>query len=573
MGCTCCVIVDWVDRKKTLAQGPRPKFQVAHSSIVESTRPVSAACLHHGITMARRQVQLAPAGSGNLPPGHRTANSRNRQHCQRLKHATTRIEEWRRAVLQLDGAWIPSSLRQGFGKLAHAKQWLQAILLLHGASEKSQRVDQAAYNSVASACNGARSLSLAWRVALHNLILVREVGMKADKFSYGIAAVTCSGMSLWSRSCLLLSAARESDVRLNAIAFSSVLDSNSKAGRWRKTQALLREMQNGFAEPDTQCINVLMSALSRAADTSEKLWQVCLQVLQTAAASFGVDEVSFNTALILLESSDSDDKVWSLISTMRKASIRPSQVTYGTASRVFGMSSLWSASLEALRNGSCIGVVPNIVAYGSTLDACQRRGAWAMARTLLQDISMSELQANAPACGAVITAAGNSHQWSHTLALLSHVAKMSISITAPSIGAAMSACQGAADVMTINPDAPDANITTVTTLWQQVLGFFRLWVLVRPDLPMIGSAVSACSKGDRWEQALEMLTFSTIWRVQPSLVVVNSALDGMDRAGRWAQAANLLFGLSPATVRLDSLGLRSMMQAAEASGITGQTLN
>ena len=78
--------------------------------------------------------------------------------------------------------------------------------------------------------------------------------------------------------------------------------------------------------------------------------------------------------------------------------------------------------------------------------------------------------------------------------------------------------------------------------------------------------------GDRWEQALELLTFSAVWRVQPSLVVVNSALDGMDRAGHWAQAANLLFGLSPATVSLDSLGLRSMMQAVEASGITGQTL-
>ncbi|OLP96858.1 Pentatricopeptide repeat-containing protein, chloroplastic [Symbiodinium microadriaticum] len=513
--------------------------------------------------MAKSQ-QLAPPGSGNLPLGYRTANSRNPQRCQRLKHTTSRIDKWRRAVLQLDGAWIPSSLRQGFGKLAHAKQWLQAILLLYGASEASLRVDEAAYNSVASACNGARSLSMAWRVALKNLILVRKVGMKADKFSYGIAAVACSGMSFWSRSCLLLTDARRASVRLGAIAWSSVLDANSKAGRWKKTQALLQEMQNGSEAPDTQCINVQMSAISRAAE-AQKLWQVSLEVLKTAAASIGVDEVSFNTALMLLDSSGSvDDKVWSLISAMRKASIRPSQVTYGTASRVFGMSSLWSSSLEALRNGSCIGVVPNIVACGSTLDACQRCAAWSMACMLLKDISTAQLQANAPACGAVITAAGNSHQWSHTLAMLSHVETMYIAITAPIIGAVMSACQGAADVMTLNPDA------NIRTLWQQVLGSFRLWASGRPDLPMIGSAVSACSRGDRWEQALELLTFSAVWRVQPSLVVLNSALDGMDRAGHWAQAANLLFGLSPATVSLDSLGLRSMMQAVEASGITGQ---
>ena len=377
MDCTCSVIFNrlkwqagWMAKQ---LGSSRPKFQV-----VESKGPVSAACLHHGITMAKSQ-QLAPPGSGNLPLGYRTANSRNPQRCQRLKHTTSRIDKWRRAVLQLDGAWIPSSLRQGFGKLAHAKQWLQAILLLCGASEASLRVDEAAYNSVASACNGARSLSMAWRVPLKNLILVRKVGMKADKFSYGIAAVACSGMSFWSRSCLLLTDARRASVRLGAIAWSSVLDANSKAGRWKKTQALLQEMQNGSEAPDTQCINVQMSAISRAAE-AQKLWQVSLEVLKTAAASIGVDEVSFNTALMLLDSSGSvDDKVWSLISAMRNASIRPSQVTYGTASRVFGMSSLWSSSLEALRSGSCIGVVPNIVACGSTLDACQRCAAWSMA--------------------------------------------------------------------------------------------------------------------------------------------------------------------------------------------------
>ena len=107
----------------------------------------------------------------------------------------------------------------------------------------------------------------------------------------------------------------------------------------------------------------------------------------------------------------------------------------------------------------------------------------------LKDISTAQLQANAPACGAVITAAGNSHQWSHTLAMLSHVETMYIAITAPIIGAVMSACQGAADVMTLNPDA------NIRTLWQQVLGSFRLWDSGRPDLPMIGSAVSACSRG------------------------------------------------------------------------------
>ena len=489
------------------------------------------------------KIQAQPSGQTNL-----------KKHRQRAKARSSRHEDWRYAVWQLDSALAPSHVRhvrQGFGRFARAKQWLQSRVLLHKALKTTVQLDVAAYNSVASACNGARRSLMAWRVARRNLGLIRQAGMEVDMFSYGIAAVTCSAspgfsLGLWSQAYSLLKTASMTSVRLSAVAWSSILDTSSKAGRWEDTALLLQAMECGTGPvPDTHCVNVLMSAVA---------WQLGLDIFSKATTSVGVDEVSFNSALALLEGRSSADGVWSLVSMMRKTRIRPSQVTYGTASRVFGVSSLWSCAVQALRFGSLSGVAPNIIACGAAVDACQRSGAWTMAWMLLQEISTIQLQTNAPACGAAITAAGNCQQWSHTLALLSQVAKMSIPTTAPTIGAAMSACQGAVDL--------------TTGSWQQVLDFLRLG----SDLQMLGSGVSACSKGQQWDHALALLASSTFWRLQPSLTVVNSALDGLDRAGLWAEAADLLASFSPST-KLDSLSLRSIMQATEVGGGTGQNLD
>ena len=477
--------------------------------------------------------------------------------------------DWRRAVLRLDATLTETQVKNGFGTLVRAKQWLQAAQLLGTASSSSVRLDAAAYNAAASACNSARSSSLAWRLAAWSMNWIRQLGLEVDVFSYGAAAVTYSNLvarfssSFWNHASSLLGRAQLATVRLSVVAWGSVLDASSKAGQWRGAAALVRAMQHGDGPvPDTHCINVLLSSVSRA---SRESWQLGLDFFRAAATSVGLDEVSFNAALLLLEGSESAVEAWTLISMMRRASIRPSQVTYGTAARTFGISSAWSCAVETLCVGSLSGVPSSIVAYGAALDACQRGGAWTVAMLLLHSICTVQLESNAPACGAAITAAGNCHQWSHALSLLGQASTVSIPTTAPTLGAVMSACEGAA------ADGLEAFSPDSAARWQQVLDLFqRIQALGVPDLPMIGSSVSACSKGQQWLRALGFLGFAGTSRVQPSLVVVNAALDGLDRAGHWAGASSLLASVSQNLVQVDSLGLRSIMQAAQVGSSAGQ---
>ena len=454
-------------------------------------------------------------------------------------------------------------VQQGFGRLSRSKQWLQAIVLLQTALKTSIRLDEAGYNAVASACNSPWGLRAAWRVALRNLCHLRQLGMEVDVFSFGIGAVTCAMLAdsqgFWGRACCLLQSAQAANIRLSLVAWGSLLDTSSKASRWRDTASLLQSMHCGAGpEPDTHCFNMVISATSRCLSKS---WQLGLEMFSTAASSVGADEVSFNSALVLFEGSRSADGIWSLISMMRRAKIQPTQVTYGTTSRVFSTCSLWRGAVGSLSMGAFTGVAPNVVAFGAALDSCQRSGEWTFGCELLQRICATQLQTSAPAVGAAITAAGNCQQWSHTLALLKKARGMSILTSAPAIGAAMSACEGATE---------DVDLAA-TNLWQQVLGLFQLGALIGVDLPMLGSAVSACSKGQQWERGLFVLAFGRALCIEPGLVVVNSALDGMDRVGRWAEATSLLESISGTVVQLDSLGLRSTMQAAEAGHSPVQT--
>ncbi|CAJ1360951.1 unnamed protein product [Effrenium voratum] len=415
----------------------------------------------------------------------------------------------------------------------------KAVGLLAAARERRNRQDTISYNSVAGACNRRSS----WRESLHVLHLLPEKGMRPDVFSCGISAVTLSGLAkpLWRRAEYLLQSFSAADLQLGTVAWGTILDATSKAGIWEAALGLLTSMCLGGPVPDTHCLNVVISAAGRS-----QSWQQAVSLLSPRMS----DEVSFNSALAALEGGNASLS-WALLSQMRRLKLEPGHVTYGSCTNVLGSSHLWPDALHCLSFASWSGTAPNIITWGACANAM--RGIWAKASNLLGAIRRAQLQATAPCAGAALSAAGGCRQWSQGLAQLATFAARGLA-TMPMLGAAMSALDGEEDAVR----------------WRQVLEMCRAPATdMAPDLFGLGMGASACGKGGAWSRAVEMLQLTKLRRMEPSLTMCNAVLDGLDRSESWTQSL-LLLRLVEGDLSVDSLSLRSLLQASEASGAAQQ---
>ncbi|CAJ1383539.1 unnamed protein product [Effrenium voratum] len=419
-----------------------------------------------------------------------------------------------------------SVLKRCLGLKENWKMQGEAVGLLAAARERRNRQDTISYNSVAG--------------VLH---LLPEKGMRPDVFSCGISAVTLSGLAkpLWRRAEYLLQSFSAADLQLGTVAWGTILDATSKAGIWEAALGLLTSMCLGGPVPDTHCLNVVISAAGRS-----QSWQQAVSLLSPRMS----DEVSFNSALAALEGGNASLS-WALLSQMRRLKLEPGHVTYGSCTNVLGSSHLWPDALHCLSFASWSGTAPNIITWGACANAM--RGIWAKASNLLGAIRRAQLQATAPCAGAALSAAGGCRQWSQGLAQLATFAARGLA-TMPMLGAAMSALDGEEDAVR----------------WRQVLEMCRAPATdMAPDLFGLGMGASACGKGGAWSRAVEVLQLTKLRRMEPSLTMCNAVLDGLDRSESWAQSL-LLLRLVEGDLSVDSLSLRSLLQASEASGAAQQ---
>ena len=61
-----------------------------------------------------------------------------------------------------------------------------------------------------------------------------------------------------------------------------------------------------------------------------------------------------------------------------------------------------------------------------------------------------------------------------------------------------------------------------------------------PDVISYNSAISACEKGQQWEQALRLLLEMRSSRLEPNVMSYNSAISACSKGQQWEQALNLL---------------------------------
>ena len=540
---------------------------------------ISGGCRFVGVTvqltggkLATDRLKLVVRLGSSMTPCTARARSQRKGASR-----TSKFDVWKAALFQLEKDrqdYNSLDVKRVTGSLGSAKQWLNSLALFQRLATLRVRGDATLTNSVASSCNVNNG---PWITPLKLLHSLQAAGIKPDGFSFGVCVKALNGIvlqrgSAWEEAYELLTLQYSRQSQLSPVVWGTVLDTMGKARRWKMGLDLLMSMWLApRPKVDAHCVNVIISGGS---------WRMSLELLSVDA----VDEVSFNSAMANLEG-DQGPLVWGLFSKMRALSIEPTEVTYGTAANVFG--SAWSSALQSIFHGRWASTAPNIVSFGACLNACQKGGNWKSALTLIQSPSFASLQLNAPCSGAALNSCSMGRQWTSALSFLYCLAGSAIGLTMPMLGAAMAACEGAVD----DPDFVDVlegnmpHCDAQETLWQRTLCFYNICSLpdsgkrgtpvrkkLAPDLVTIGIGVSACGKGEQWAKSLQLIEMAKLQQLEPTPTILNSVLNGMDRALCWTQSLALLALFEEERLNLDSLSLRSIMQASEASSNHLQSL-
>ena len=73
--------------------------------------------------------------------------------------------------------------------------------------------------------------------------------------------------------------------------------------------------------------------------------------------------------------------------------------------------------------------------------------------------------------------------------------------------------------------------------WQQALGLLVLRnVSMPPDIITYSAAISACEKGQKWQQALGLLAETRSVSVLPNVITYNTAISACEKGEQWQQA-------------------------------------
>ena len=192
-------------------------------------------------------------------------------------------------------------------------------------------------------------------------------------------------------------------------------------------------------------------------------------------------------------------------------------VFHYSAAIASGPGGLWPSALSVLQHADDSGIIPNEYTFGSVM----RSGDWVLALDCLRSMGRRRLPVNDVIHTTVLNTHAHQHQWERAL---SHHDALS-EITTYTAAAAMSACEKCSNWV--------RSIAILSSMLGQPgkPGF-------SPDLVCSGSAVSACSQGQRWQAASDLLSQMSTKALERNEVCFNAAISSC--AQRW-EAALCLF--------------------------------
>ncbi|CAJ1349354.1 unnamed protein product, partial [Effrenium voratum] len=214
-----------------------------------------------------------------------------------------------------------------------------------------------------------------------------------------------------------------------------------------------------------------------------------------------------------------------------------------TAINALGRASAWPEALGLLCGLRSDSLEPSSITYGAALGAVP---SWSICLSLIGQA----LQAGTPT-GPI-----------HITALIKSLSKGS------DWARSMMAWQEVRDCSMLDPRLNSATITALRGERWTV----AVWLLkeamcsVPPDIVNFNAAISACEKGQQWEQALTLLDAAGGLRVQAETITFSGAISACEKCRQWERALAMLGQLKRSRLTADTIIYSAAISACEKSG-------
>ncbi|CAE8710131.1 unnamed protein product, partial [Polarella glacialis] len=335
---------------------------------------------------------------------------------------------------------------------------------------------------------------------------------------------------VWQLALALVAGAAEGDEVTYNLAISAAADGSCP---WQLGLDLIWEMRRHALEPDRISYNTGISMLG-----SKGRWTGCLELLRNMAqASTDADVISLNAATSAAQETEQWAHAIDLLTTARRRSLQADAITFNTVISATQRSTSWQRSVGLFEVLRASGAEPSLISYNAVLgtSAPQRWGSadqgsmrrWVAALEVAEDLARrgGERQADAVTLGSLAAALQVASQWEATLQLLR-----------------------------------DANRGAGSCFAKSRLD---------PNAAAFASLVGAAEGAERWEQALDILTWceTTVWGAHARHEFVGlgssactAALGAVGRGRRWELALGLFRQALASTHQQRSSGDPRMQQ-------------
>lgn len=271
------------------------------------------------------------------------------------------------------------------------------------------------------------------------------------------------------------------------------------------------------------------ASLSISKFSQQALWQEALQVLAELPADMADVPVT-NAALTACGRASQRLKVCDLLQTIKKRSLQPSIITFGSAISAlqysdewephWGPKKPWQMGLGFFDEIRQVGLETNVFVCSSLLSKTD----WRSSIALFHDMKQLSVSSNLVTFGALISACERQQEWLHALELKDVLIRRNFENNLHTVCTAMSACEKG---------------------WQISLSLLRTLqgplTRLKPNAFACSAVVRACARSPKgWARALYLFFELEQSKVQANAVALGTAIAACEAAGQWEIALQLM---------------------------------
>lgn len=470
----------------------------------------------------------------------------------------------------------------------------------NGSKRSWPRPDVWSFNIAMEACAKAGR----WRDGVSLLPLLRRAGIRPDIHSYAAVFSCLRAGGQWEPAVELLDEIEvgvEQGLSPDLGCYGIVLSTLGEAGQWERALALLRRLQSRTSLPPTGsvasspnsahggedtdtgsaadaaeagvvsasptggpnliCFNAALAACAKAG-----AWLPAITLLHEMEERGVFDVVSFNSALHACRRQGEWRNAIALLDRMRNSNLDEEMsagVKLGTPSTTWGNSDAGRAHSGRETGPGLTGrrriPAPDVYSFTSAITACGAAGQGDRALKLLREMQEAGIPPNVVPFNAAIAAVGRGilhrdpvaatakgeQPWERARALLGEMRAAGVTPDLTSYNTVLAAChragawKDALEVLTEMIGGTDgtsgAKLASSRTPSNEVTE-----TPLHPDVVSFNTAIGACGRAGRWQEALLLLDEISVQGLVPNRVSYNTAAAACGSVNKWHTALEVL---------------------------------